>query len=106
MCKIREEQNYNSLFLPEEKIVQYLNVLEKQKKDVMNQIRKIYKKNRKKIDGYSKDVGDNEVIQKLNKLELEHKLSKDLITNQIQSYDIQANPMYSNLEELKRLLDD
>ena len=47
----------------------------------MNQIRKIYKKNRKKIDGYSKDVGDNEVIQKLNKLELEHKLSKDLITN-------------------------
>ena len=71
----------------------------------MNQIRQIYETNSKQISGYSANLGDNEVIQKLNKLELEHKLSVDLITNSIQSYDIQANPKYSHLEEMKRILD-
>jgi len=98
------KNSYNEVYLSSNELKQYIQLQINQKEEIIRRIKTIGE-SKLGMNAVSKIDGPVALITRLNDLERQGLLSESKIKDELQSYDILRNPVYSRLCELKNVLD-
>ena len=99
-----KQKTFNEVYLSPSELKEYIQCLVERRAQIVQRLREIGESKLGK-SAVAKIDDTVVLISKLNVLEKQGLLSDSKIKDELQSYDILRNPLYSRLSELKNVLD-